>query len=168
MLILADDSGLSLGEMTLRVGLSLALGGVIGANRQLHRKPAGLRTMMLVCVGSCAAVLAGVCCRNLNGGGMSSADISRIIQGIVGGIGFLGAGVIIHENMWAAGVTTAAAIWATAALGVGLGLGEYRLSAVVWVGVMLTLTLIGRIEYMLFKDKGQERQAEHTPPEAKP
>ena len=122
-----------------RLGLALAAGAVIGLDRELKRKPAGLRTHALVSIGSALVVLV-----TLAFGGGSGADaLSRAIQGIITGIGFLGAGVIMqyeHERR-VEGLTTAASIWVAAGLGMACGAGFIELVAIA-LGIAL-LTLIG-------------------------
>jgi putative Mg2+ transporter-C (MgtC) family protein len=127
-------------DIVLRVVVATVVGGLIGLNRDLHGKPTGVRTLGLVGLGSALAVLAVA--------GDDSAAASRVIQGIVTGIGFLGAGVIIRrmEKGQVHGLTTAASVWLTAALGAACGTGAWK---VVMVGVVLTflvLLLGGRIE----------------------
>src|SRR5882757_7138128 len=94
-----------LSEIMLRLGLALAFGTAVGIDRQLRRKPAGMRTMMLVSLGAATFVMLAVTYRLPSGEPMSGADMSRIIQGIVGGIGFLGAGVVLHSATRVAGIT---------------------------------------------------------------
>jgi len=96
------------------------LGGVVGYEREYTEKPAGLRTLMLVAVGSTAFTIVSI---QLSGGSQYS-DIGRIAAGVVSGIGFLGAGAIIRERGSVEGVTTAAAIWVTAAIGLLVGAGQ--------------------------------------------
>ena len=105
-------------DILLRLGTAALIGVLLGLNRDLHGKPTGVRTLGLVGLGSAAAVL---CI------GTSSADASRVIQGIVTGIGFLGAGVIIRDNDRGRvrGLTTAACVWLTACLGAASGVGEW-------------------------------------------
>jgi putative Mg2+ transporter-C (MgtC) family protein len=100
-------------DIFLRLGAAMLIGGVLGLNRDLHHKPSGLRTLSLVSLGSAVAVLA-----------VAQADISRVIQGVITGVGFIGAGMILHRptgHKEVHGLTTAATIWVTAAL-VGWGL----------------------------------------------
>jgi putative Mg2+ transporter-C (MgtC) family protein len=98
--------------VVLRLGLALVLGAVLGLNRWLHHKAAGIRTHSLVAVGSCVAML-------MFDGANPLADLqarSRVVQGLVAGIGFLGAGVILHDSSSQKihGLTTAASVWACA------------------------------------------------------
>src|SRR5262249_56112318 len=103
-------------DSALRLAAALVVGGAIGINRDLHHKPVGLRTLSLVGLGSALAVLAVAASGEINA-------VSRIIQGILTGIGFLGAAVIVRtldgEHIY--GLTTAAATWLTASLGVVCG-----------------------------------------------
>lgn len=119
-----------LGQILIRLSCALAAGGVIGWERELQEKPAGLRTNMLVALGAAVLVLAGL---HLAKAGVvlendAAAAASRIIQGIVGGIGFLGAGTILQSRQSVHGLTTASALWLSAALGVASGLGLYKLT----------------------------------------
>ena len=119
-------------EMALRLLLAAALGAAIGYQRARAGKPAGLRTHMLICVGSALFTVVSV-----HGFG---ADPARIAAGIVTGIGFLGAGAILHrEGGIVEGLTTAATIWAVAGIGLAAGAGLYIISAVataITVGVL--------------------------------
>jgi putative Mg2+ transporter-C (MgtC) family protein len=137
----------SLWDTLARLLLALACGAVIGLNRDLHRKSAGFRTFGLVSVGSAVVALAIT---------QVSPDVnavSRVIQGVLTGIGFLGAGVILHQptSSRVTGLTTAAAVWLTAGLGVACGLGEFPL-ALAGLAVALVILIIGRpIELFLEK-----------------
>lgn len=112
-------------EMVLRLLLASALGAVIGYQRERAGKQAGLRTHMLICVG--AALFAIVSAYGFG----AASDPARIAAGIVVGVGFLGAGVILHrEGGVVAGLTTAATIWAVAGIGLAAGAGLYIVSAV--------------------------------------
>ncbi len=153
MLALAETAPvLPLSTILLRLGVAMLFGAAIGVNRQRMHKPAGLRTLMLVCLGACTFTLLPIAYHAPGGDPMSTADMSRIIQGIVGGIGFLGAGVIIHSGTKTAGITTAAAVWLTAAVGVAIGAGELRLGIAAGVAAVLTLSIVGRIEAAFFPD----------------
>jgi len=113
-------------EVILRIMLALVFGALIGLDRELKQKPAGLRTMMLVALGAASiTLLAGEAIDAL---APASAEPGEIIGGVVTGIGFLGAGTIIQARGSVQGITTAAGIWVTAALGIGFGLGAYRVA----------------------------------------
>jgi putative Mg2+ transporter-C (MgtC) family protein len=123
-------------EMVLRLLLAAALGAAIGYQRERARKPAGLRTHILICIG--AALFAVV---SAYGFGMT-ADPSRVAAGIVAGIGFIGAGAIIRrEGGIVEGLTTAATIWAVAAIGLAAGAGLYIVSVVTTAVVSIVLLL---------------------------
>lgn len=117
----------------LRLALAAALGLILGVGRERLRKTAGMRTHMLVCVGSAAFILGPILC------GLSVEGYSRVIQGITQGIGFLGAGTIIKlsEKSEVKGLTTAASTWLTAGIGVACGLGQFWLAvgcaALAWI-----------------------------------
>ena len=114
-----------------RIALAALLGFLIGWERESHGSPAGDRTHALVALGAASFTVLG----NL----LSSTDTSRIIQGIVAGIGFLGGGMIMREGMTVRGLTTAAGIWAVAALGVVVGRGEYLLGVALMALILLIL-----------------------------
>lgn len=129
-------------EIFLRLAAAVAIGSVIGLNRELHSKPAGLRTHALVTLGSAVATLACIHYGGVNH--LPGLDaLSRVIQGIITGIGFLGAGVIMREQSSSRihGLTTAATIWVAASLGIVCALGQWQLVllATGWVLVILVL-----------------------------
>jgi putative Mg2+ transporter-C (MgtC) family protein len=129
-------------SLLTRLTIAMICGAVIGAQREAIGKPAGLRTHMLVAMGGALFVLAPL---NV---GMELDGISRVIQGIVTGIGFLGAGAILKlaEKRVIEGLTTAAGIWMTAAVGIAAGLGRLGLALVSTILTWMTLSLIGKIE----------------------
>ena len=122
---------------------ALVAGGAIGLERSYHGRAAGLRTYALVAFGS-ALLIAGAQRELLSG--PDGAGLTRIIQGIVTGIGFLGAGVIVKGGYTVRGLTTAASIWAVAAIGVVLGAGSYALGTVATLVTLVALSLLRRIE----------------------
>lgn len=134
-------------EMVLRLVVSLVLGSLIGMERETHGRPAGLRTHILVCVGStlftiCSYVIAG-----------PHNDPGRVAAQIVTGVGFLGAGTIIHQGSVVRGLTTAASIWAVAAIGLAVGIGTPSLMGIAAVASVLvfgTLYLMGKLDKYLF------------------
>jgi len=123
-------------EMGLRLLMAAALGAVIGYQRERAGKAAGLRTVCLICVGSALFTVA-----SLYGFGVTS-DPSRVAAGVVAGIGFIGAGAILHrQGGIVEGLTTAATIWMVAAVGLAVGAGFYILSAVATVIISIILLL---------------------------
>ena len=137
---------LSTQEIVTRLLVALACGAVIGLNRDFHRKPAGFRTFGLVALGSALVVLMITALPN------SGPDaVSRVVQGTLTGIGFLGAGVILHRVQVAkvAGLTTAAAVWLTAGLGLAAGAGQLRLALLGLAFGMAMLLIGGPLEHLL-------------------
>ena len=107
-------------EIAIRLGVAALAGGALGLNRDLHGKPTGVRTLALVGFAAAQIVIAV---------GNGEGDVSRVIQGIVTGIGFLGAGVIIRseKGKHVHNLTTAACVWLTACVGMACGVGEWQL-----------------------------------------
>ncbi len=130
-------------EALLRLGVALALGAAIGLNRELHGKPAGLRTHALVSLG--AAVAAFVALQPQVGNVPADPNgVGRVIQGILTGVGFIGAGVILRDPQGhVTGLTTAATLWLCAVLGMVCGLGHWAI-LVVALGLALVVLIFGR------------------------
>jgi putative Mg2+ transporter-C (MgtC) family protein len=126
-----------LAVVLIRVIAATLLGAIVGVERERAGKPAGLRTHMLVSLGTAVVVLA---CTDAN---MSLDGLSRVIQGIVTGIGFIGAGTILklNEQREIHGLTTAAGLWMTAAIGVACGLGGIGLAVIGTIVALLILAL---------------------------
>jgi len=131
----------------LQLGLAALFGGLIGGERESHGRPAGLRTHILVCLGSTAVIIAFQQLQmNLMTGAeeIIKMDPARVAAGIITGIGFLGAGTIIKGKDFVMGLTTAASLWVVASIGIGLGLGQYLLASVVTALVLLTLHILNK------------------------
>jgi len=111
-------------EMVIRLLIAAFLGAVIGYERARAKKPAGIRTHLMVCMGAALFTVISIW------GFAGNADPSRIAAGVVVGVGFLGAGTILRQERGVAGLTTAATIWAVAAIGVAIGTGLYVVGAV--------------------------------------
>lgn len=133
-------------EIILRLAAAAFAGGLIGLNRELHDSPAGVRTMALVALGSALAVVVVTMLPGHAGDDVITA--SRVISGILTGIGFLGAGVIIKDaaSRHIEGLTTAALVWLTACLGVACGLGAWVPATTTLALASLVLIFGGRIE----------------------
>ena len=133
-------------RVTGRLLVSLVLGGLLGYERQRAGKAAGLRTHILVALGATLFVLGPV------EAGMSVADLSRVIQGIVAGVGFLGAGAILKlvDRERVEGLTTAANIWFTAAIGTAVGSGHLWLPILGTTLALAVLVLLGYLERRLW------------------
>ena len=131
-----------------RLAFAIVLGGVVGLEREQQRKPAGLRTHMLVSLGAATFMLLGLeLAGDLHAPGLDllRLDPMRLIQGIIGGIGFLGAGAIIRERGSVAGLTTAGSLWFVGALGVTAGAGRYLLGIYAAVLGLIVLQVVGRL-----------------------
>ena len=134
----------ALTDLTIAERLAAAcfVGGALGLNRNLRHKPAGLRTHALVALGAATVTLVGVLLGN-------AESVTRIVQGVVTGVGFLGAGVIVHRSegsQTVSGLTTAASIWMAAMLGVTAGLGFWSLMLSAAVGTLVVLVVGGPLE----------------------
>ena len=132
----------SLTHALIRLMAATVLGAIIGAQRERAGKPAGLRTHMLVTTGTAVFVLA------CSGVGMGQDALSRVIQGIVTGLGFIGAGSILklEGERHVEGLTTAAGVWMTAAVGVAVGLGSLGVAILSTVFTLIILSLAKRFE----------------------
>jgi putative Mg2+ transporter-C (MgtC) family protein len=143
---------LSFGEIALRLLVAVVLGGLVGLDRELRGKPAGLRTHALVALGAALIVVASA---EVSPGDRRGEAISRVAQGVLTGIGFLGAGVILRdpEENHVHGLTTAAAIWVTALIGVASGAGAFRevgLAVVLTVAVLFFGVRVERLARRIF------------------
>ena len=142
--------GVQLARIIIRLTAAALLGAVIGFQRELVGKAAGLRTHMLVAAGSALFVLSGM------ESDMTTEGLSRVIQGLATGIGFIGAGAILKltEEREITGLTTAASIWMTAAVGVAVGLGRWGMALVSMVLTWMILAGLGKMEFW-FRKKNQ-------------
>lgn len=131
-------------EDLIKLGVALLVGGLIGAERERHKKAVGLRTLILISMGSAIFTI-----MSIRVGAVFGGDHARIAANIVSGIGFLGAGVILEERGRVTGLTTAATTWLVAALGMAAGAGEYVLSGVAAVLAVLVLYPLARFEELL-------------------
>ena len=149
-------------EIVLRLGAATLAGGLIGLNRDLHGKPIGLRTLGLVGLATAMVVVLA----DPSGNGAKFPDAtSRIIQGILTGIGFLGAGVIIHrENRSRVqGLTSAACTWLTACVGIVCGAGQWRIVAVALGITFIVLIVGGKTERWLHRALGGKEHPAEDP-----
>ncbi|SDZ90676.1 MgtC/SapB family protein [Selenomonas ruminantium] len=132
-------------ELFLRLVLSCILGGIIGYERQSRRKSAGLRTNVLVCLGSCLIMVMSIGLYQ-DVEGKTNADPARLAAQVVSGIGFLGAGAIMKEGLSVTGLTTAACLWVVAGVGLAVGAGFYT-GALISTGlVFVTLGRLSRLD----------------------
>jgi putative Mg2+ transporter-C (MgtC) family protein len=144
---------LSMTDVSLRLLGAVAIGGIIGLEQQMRGRAAGLRTTMLACVASATAVLLGErLFGGLPGGASDTTAASRIMQGILTGIGFLGAGTINREGRLVHGLTSAAVLWIATILGLVVGAGEWRMAMMTAAWVLFILIVLRWIESCLHPD----------------
>ena len=149
------QGGPSLPELALRLILAAAMGGTLGLNRVLHGKPTGFRTLALVSLGTSMAAMAVL----IGASPVGAADfnpLSRVLQGVLAGIGFLGAGVILRDaGGHVTGLTTAATIWTASVLGVFCGLGHWGVavfSTLLALGILHGGVAVERLAERIFKN----------------
>lgn len=145
-----------LAHVIIRLIAAMLLGAVVGIQRERAGKPAGVRTHILVTLGTAVFVLA------CSGAGMSSDGLSRVVQGIVTGIGFIGAGSILKlsEERDIQGLTTAAGVWMTAAIGVAVGLGSLGVALMSTFLAVIVLALAGVIDSRAETKRQEKLEAE--------
>jgi len=137
-------------RITIRLVIAALLGGILGFEREQKRKAAGLKTHMLVALGAALFVLIP------QQAGTSDADLTRVFQGIIAGVGFLGAGAIIKGNVEEdiKGLTTAAGIWLTAAIGIAAGMGRETTAVLSTILAVVILTAVSRFgRFLQSRDK---------------
>lgn len=137
--LLRNELGVVLSSTLARLLLAATLGGIIGLERQMRHKPAGLRTNMFICFG---AAMFTVLSRQLG----SDSDATRIASQIIPGIGFIGAGSILHAKTSVTGLTTAATLFVVASIGMAAGGGLYLTACFATVIILIALVLLGRME----------------------
>jgi putative Mg2+ transporter-C (MgtC) family protein len=136
-------------QMALGLAGAWVAGGLIGAERSYHGRAAGFRTHALVAIAAAATMLVSFAPAFAPGAAFLSLDRldpTHLAQGVMTGIGFLGAGVIFKEGVNVQGLTTAASVWATAAIGLLFGAGEYSVGAMATAGVLMTLLVMRWVE----------------------
>lgn len=145
------------GLIALRLFLALIVGAILGLNRWLHHKSAGIRTHSLVAIGAATAVI--LISDFVNNDAQS---VSRVLQGLITGLGFLGAGVIIQgrQSEKIHGLTTAASLWACALIGAAFGAGKYALGTLSLGVILLALFMGGPLEKLVSRLKGIKRGSE--------
>lgn len=170
---------LTFAEASLRLGAAFVAGALVGLDRQRHRHAAGLRTMILVSVGSALLAMIGwelgamARAQALSAGtpvatALGPDAASRVVQGIVGGIGFLGAGVVMRSGMRVKGITSAASIWVTAALGIACGFGLYLIASLALAMTLFALITLKTLEDALPPTSGLARRDRPGPPPSPP
>lgn len=144
-------------ELMLQLGLATVLGGAIGLERELGGKPAGLRTNILICLGSVLYTHISIALM-----GPNSSDPTRVAGQIVTGVGFIGAGTILHARGAIVGLTSAATIWVVAAIGVALGSGFYLEGIGTTLIVLAVLAGLGRIEKLVERQSMRRTVSVHA------
>lgn len=143
-------------DVVARLGTALILGGALGLERERKNRPAGFRTMILISLGTAGFMIAGheviKAAAAENGSALAGADISRVLQGLIGGVGFLGAGAVLQNKKAVRGLTTAAAVWVTACVGAAAGFGLYALAITLSVMALFTLIVLEWVEDKYFPD----------------
>lgn len=134
-------------DWLIKLGMAVACGSLIGIERQLRRKAAGMRTNVLICLGSTLYVMAAELM--LSQHGLAGYDPTRIAGQVVVGMGFIGAGSIIQSRGKIQGLTSAATLWVVAAIGVVIGIGYPLLALVVTLLVIFLLVVVGRFEFLV-------------------
>jgi len=138
-------------QIVFQLFLATFLGGLIGLEREIKRREAGLQTYSLVCLGSCIFTIVAFYFFRSPGG--SGVDLVRIIQAIAVGIGFIGAGTIFKSERGIEGLTTAAGLWVVAAIGIAVGAGFYSLAIFSTLFCFLILLGFGILEEKFFPEK---------------
>ena len=142
-------------QIVVRLILSIVLSGLIGLERQLHRRYAGLRTHILVSMGSCLIMLTSLYVFDIYKN-IVPLDPARIAAGVITGIGFLGAGTIIRDRAEVKGLTTAASLWVVAAIGLAVGCGFNKAAIFATVLALIVLFVLRRAEGIII-EKEKER-----------
>lgn len=134
------------GAIVVRILISLAFGAILGLDRGLKSRPAGLRTYILVCVGSCIVMVTNQYVYQV----FDTGDPVRMAAQVVSGIGFLGAGtIIVTRRNQIRGLTTAAGLWASACVGLAIGIGLYEIALVGGLAVVIVLTSLGHWDFFI-------------------
>ncbi len=146
-------------ETLLRLSVAIVAGGALGLEREKHDKPAGLRTHMLVSLGAASFMIGSMEFAAAMGdaGAAIRIDPMRALAGVIGGVGFLGAGSIIQSRGAVHGITTAASIWVSAAIGASCGMGLYRLAVTSGLMALVVLWGIGFVEKRVLGTKDRPK-----------
>ena len=135
--------------VAVRLGIAVVLGGVVGMEREISGRDAGLRTHIMVSLGSCLIMLTSMYVFAIYKN-VVAVDPSRIAAGVITGIGFLGAGTIMREQVGVRGLTTASSLWVVAAIGLSTGVGFYSAA---FMTTALALIVLGRFEKQVLTSK---------------
>jgi putative Mg2+ transporter-C (MgtC) family protein len=138
---------IELSAAVLRLGLALAFGALIGVEREWRQKHAGLKTMILVALGAATFSMM------TDTFGPDNHNPGQLAAAVVGGIGFIGAGVIMHRGATVQGVTTAATLWAVASVGVAVGLGQFVVGSILTAGILIVQIVMRRVEHLILRER---------------
>ncbi len=138
---------IELSAAVIRLGLALAFGALIGVEREWRQKHAGLKTMILVALGAATFAMMS------DTFGPDNHNPGQLAAAVVGGIGFIGAGVIMHRGATVQGVTTAATLWAVASVGVAVGLGQYVVGSILTAGILIVQFVMRRVEHLILRER---------------
>ncbi|MBM3310685.1 MAG: MgtC/SapB family protein [Candidatus Aminicenantes bacterium] len=136
-------------DILMKLGLAIVLGGAIGLEREFSQKPAGLRTNVLICLGS--TIVVALSRLVLSGPQAAAGDAVRVAAGVLMGVGFIGGGAIMQARGHVHGLTTAAVIWVVAGLGIVIGAGYYAIALVYTAVVVVLLVVFRKVETVLPK-----------------
>ena len=151
-------------EITVKIGIIVLLSGIIGLDRELKHKPAGLKTHILVGLGSTIFTLVSLYMfYEFQGKQGASVDPGRIAAQVVTGIGFLGAGTIMQSKGTITGLTTAASLWAVAGIGLAVGAGMYPLAVISTGAILLIFFIINKLAYALENQVSKIRKGRGKP-----
>jgi putative Mg2+ transporter-C (MgtC) family protein len=146
-------------EMAGRLCLAALLGGLVGFEREVHNQPAGLRTHMVVSIGSCLMMLVSLYMAKL---GPSPGDPAHIAAQVVTGIGFLGAGAIMRFGMSVKGLTTAACLWTVAGIGLAVGCGYWKAALTATILTLVSTFLLQKVEKSVFQARSYRKFVVHA------
>ena len=146
---------LSSNDIALRLIASAILGGIVGLERERHNQPAGFRTHTILCLGASLITLVSIFMAE-EFGNLKNSDPTRIAAQVVTGVGFLGAGAILRFGASIKGLTTAASLWTTAGIGMGIGAGFYYGSVLATLIIIVTLGILGKVEKLLIGSKADK------------
>jgi putative Mg2+ transporter-C (MgtC) family protein len=152
--------GASVTEVAIRLAVAVIFGALLGWDRERCNKPAGIRTHMLVSLGSATFTILGFEVGEHYS--KEGFDPTRVLQGVVGGIGFLGAGAILQERGQVSGITTAASVWVAGALGAAAGVGAYVLALMATLLSFAILAAAGKLEQFARRNNGDSNKGDST------
>lgn len=149
---------LGVDDIIYRLLCAMLVGMVIGIEREYTHRPAGMRTHILVSLGSCAVMITGQLIYAEYSAYGATPDPARLAAQVIAGVGFLGAGTIMREGTNVKGLTTAASLWCVACLGIAAGGGYYVVALVGMVGILITLTLLELVQNLLVNSSNGSRE----------